>query len=374
MYTVGLDVHSNTSSICVLDDGGCVVQERTLRGNPRRVIDHLTDLRRQSGQALKICFEASCNYGWLHDQLSGVCERVAVAHPGQLRLIFRSKKKNDRVDAQKLAKLLHLNEVPLVYVPGVDTRSWRAMIEHRTSLVNKRTRAKNALRAILRSQAVVLPEGKKGAWLWCKAGRKWLGALVLMLPSDMVRRDMLLEEVEHHDKQIKRVTEELDRIGQTHAGITLLRTMPGVGPRTSEAVCAYIDDPKRFSKIKCVASYFGLVPSQDSSAGTNRLGRITKQGPGTVRRLLVEAAWRGICKSPSLQAMHLRISRDDPDRRKRALVAVAHHMLRTMLSMLRSGCVWEERLATAFIPPAVDGGTTASTKTKKPRIAAELEG
>ena len=67
--------------------------------------------RRRAGQ---ICFEATCGYGPLHDALAKFASRVVVAHPGRLRLIFRSKRKNDRVDAQKLAKLLHLDEVPAV--------------------------------------------------------------------------------------------------------------------------------------------------------------------------------------------------------------------------------------------------------------------
>jgi transposase len=65
-----------------------------------------------------VCFEASCGYGYLHGRLSALAERVAVAHPGQLRLIFRSKRKNDRVDAEKQAKLLYLDQVPRCSAPS----------------------------------------------------------------------------------------------------------------------------------------------------------------------------------------------------------------------------------------------------------------
>ncbi len=73
-----------------------------------------------------------------------------MAHPGQLRLIFRSRRKNDRVDATKLAKLLFLDEGPPVHVPSADVRAWRGMIEFRSKLVGERTRVKNRLRALLR--------------------------------------------------------------------------------------------------------------------------------------------------------------------------------------------------------------------------------
>ena len=117
----------------------------------------------------------------------------------------------------------------------------------------------------------------------------------------------------------------------------LLRTIPGVGPRTAEAVMAYIDQPKRFGRLKQVGSYFGLIPSQDQSYPINRLGHITREGPATARKLLTEAAWQGIQRSPEIRAYYERLRREDPKRRKIALVATAHWLLRVMLSMLRSG-------------------------------------
>ena len=81
---------------------------------------------------LFVCYEASCGYGYLYDMLRQVAQRVVVAHPGRLRLIFCSKRKNDRVDAEKLAKLIFLDAVPAVYVPSQDVRAWRQLI-HPTS-------------------------------------------------------------------------------------------------------------------------------------------------------------------------------------------------------------------------------------------------
>jgi transposase len=337
MYTVGLDVHSGRSNLCVLDGNGKKVRERVVRGSPREVIKELGGL----DQPFNICYEASTSCGWLYDQLRPLAARVAVAHPGQLRLIFRSKSKNDRVDAAKLAKLLYLDEVPCAYVPAAPVRAWRGMIEHRQRLVQKRTGAKNNLRAILRSQAIAAPPKKR---LWTVKGRAWLAGVELSDPGDALRRDMLLEEYEHFERQIARVTGELDRIAQGHPGVALLRTIPGVGPRTAEAFAAYVDDPRRFRKSKCVGSYFGLVPSQDQSGSTNRLGHITKQGPGTVRGLLTEAAWRGTKSSPSLRAFFDRITGGDKNRRKIALIATAHHLARVMLAMLKANAPWEERL------------------------------
>ena len=100
--------------------------------------------------------------------------RVLVAHPGQLRLIYRSKDKNDRKDAERLAKLLYLGELPTVHVPSIDVRTWRELINCRSQVVAKRTRAKNAVRALLRSNGIA---ARRRTSLWTKDGMAWLREL-----------------------------------------------------------------------------------------------------------------------------------------------------------------------------------------------------
>lgn len=84
------------------------------------------------------------------------------------------------------------------------------------------------------------------------------------------------------------------------------------------------------------------MPSQDQSAGVNRLGRITRQGPATLRKLLVEAAWQGVRRSPRLRRRFEAYQRNDPQRKKIALVATAHYLVRSMHSMLLTGEAWRE--------------------------------
>lgn len=337
MLTVGLDVHQRSSVICVLDTNGKQVGSRSVRGGWERVVSALGRL----SEPFQVCFEASCGYGPLHDALARIARRVVVAHPGHLRLIFRSKHKHDRADAKKLATLLFLDQVPPVYVPSVDVRGWRALIEHRRRLVDRRTKAKNGLRAALR--AAGLRPTRSGSWLWTRAGLAWVASVEMPSEPEAFRREVLLAELDHFEMQIQRVTEQLDRLAQRHPGVNLLMTIPGVGPRTAEAVVAYIDDPHRFAKIRSIGSYFGLVPSQDQSGGRNHLGRISKTGPATVRRLLIEAAWSSARWCDQARQYRDQLMREDPERRKIAMVGLAHKLLRMMLAMLRSGetCRWQ---------------------------------
>ena len=318
------------SSICILDHNGKTVKQELICGRWPAVVDRLAKIDRP----MSVCYEASCGYGYLYDRLAPLAQHVTVAHPGQLRLIFKSKQKHDRVDAAKLAKLLYLNEVPAVHVPGVDVRSWRKLIEYRQGLLAQRVAVKNQIRAILRGSGIVPPPR-----LWNKRSQAWLMNLELAA-GEKLALEVAVSQLEQSACSIKRVEDELAKIAAKHPGVALLRTIPGIGIRTAEAFCAYVDDIKRFARSRQVASYFGLVPCLDSSAGKDRLGHITGSGPATVRKLLCEASWVAVRHDAAIKQRFERIVNGDKDRKKIAIVAVAHYLCRVMAAMLRSGEAW----------------------------------
>lgn len=333
MLSIGIDAHYQLYVMCILDENGSVVREQTVRGGPADVAAVIAGLKSPA----RVCYEASLGYGTLYDALAPVAAEIRVAHPAHLRAIFKARVKNDRVDARKLAKLLYLDEVPEIHVPTKPAREWRVLIEHRRRLVDKRTAAKNALRSILRGEAMTAPRGAK---LWSLAGVEWLRRVEFISPLTTLRRDQLLDEVAAHTRAIVRAEAVLDRLAEKQPGVALLMTIPGVGPRTAEAVMAYIDVPARFSGGRRVSSYFGLVPSLDQSASTVRHGRITKSGPTTVRKLLVEASWQVIRHNPSMRAFFERVKGGKKERTGKALVAVARRLVEIMLSMLKRGEAW----------------------------------
>jgi len=339
MFYVGLDIHSTRISICAINETGQVVHRSQVRS-----VEEMIRTLKGLPDRFEVCYEASCGYGHYHDLLQPLAAQVLVAHPGHLRLIFRSKNKNDRNDAERLAKLLYLGETPTVHVPTQEVRTWREMINCRGQLIAKRTRAKNTARALLRSAGVTPP---KHPGLWTKTGLKWLRQLDLPTFSQQLRRDLLLEEIETLVRQVRRIEQELNRQARRTAAVAQLRSIPGVGARTAEAVAAFLDDPQRFPNAKAVGRYFGLVPCQDQSGDRNRLGHITREGAPVVRQLLAEAAWQAIRRSPSVRAFYERTRRDDPRRQKIALVATAHYLVRVMWAMLRRGTVWQKQMPQA---------------------------
>ena len=332
MLYVGLDVHAKESTFAFLADGEPKPRTKTVRGPLRRVVEELARIK----GPFELAFEASNGYGPLYDMAAKMAKRVVVAHPGKLRLIFRSKNKNNPADAKALVQLLRAGFLPEVYVPKPQLRAWRRLIGHRVRLVGQRTRVKCTLRALLRGVGVEMPKG-----LWRKAGLAWLEALTLESRGDTLMLKDYLAHLAYLNCAIRRAEHELDRIARNHPAVVLLRTIPGVGPRTAEALVAWVGDPRRFASIKAVGNYFGLVPCEDSSGSHRHFGHITHEGPAVVRRLLNQSAWQAIRHSPHVRAVYDRIRRDDPERRKIALVATMHYLARVMVTMLRTGETWD---------------------------------
>jgi hypothetical protein len=157
-----MDWHSRQTDLTVRDGNGRKRFHRHVRGGIEAVIAELRKIR----EPFSVTFEASTGYGHVYDELARVAHTVRVAHPGHLRLIFRSKRKCDRVDSDKMCKLDYLDEVPQVHVPRHEVRAWRRMISHRNRMVADRTGTKCRIRAFLRSLGIEAPKG-----LWTKAGR-----------------------------------------------------------------------------------------------------------------------------------------------------------------------------------------------------------
>ena len=353
MLYVGLDVHSRQSSLCILNSAGGTVNQIQVKGPRSAVVDRL----RQIKEPFSICYEASCGYGHLYEQIRPMAAHIAVAHPGKLRLISNSKRKNDRVDAAKLAKLLLLDMVPQVHVPNVDVRAWRSLILLRQRLLGQLVRCKNRIRGVLREHDIAGPK-----WLWSKKQIAWLESLELHSGAKL-RLELAIEELLSLNEKIKRVEKELKRYADRHPGVTLLKTIPGVGIRTAETFIAWVDDIARFRNVRQLGAYFGLVPCQDASADKNRLGHITRDGPAVMRKLITEATWTAVKKCPVFKRFFERVMGGKNDRKKIALIAAAHRLIRVMGVMLRSGEAYRIEQPSAPAAATACGSSMSSSAT-----------
>src|SRR5207248_2547186 len=190
-----------------------------------------------------------------------------------------------------------------------------------------RTQIKNQL------QALALNQGVQRKWkLWTVAGRKQLESLAL-LPWASRRRTELLKLLDELDVSITELDEAVCQEANTRPEVRRLMTHPGVGPVTALAFALTLGPAERFRRGKQVGSYFGLIPSEHSSGGKQRLGHISKQGRSVVRGLVVEAAQSAVRREPQLRREYRRLSQ----RRCRALakVAIARKLAVRLYWMLR---------------------------------------
>ena len=230
----------------------------------------------------RVVIEICSIAGWVCDLVRSLGIEIEVINTSDDAWRWRKvKRKNDRRDAVKAAQLSAVNQVRTVHVPERETRQWRALIGYRQKLVGRRTKIKNHIRDLVLREGEVLPRGQK---CWTREG---LGTLEEMARSfdkvggnELWRGELGLElsQLREMQKQIDVLEEKLNAIGEADARVQLLRTIPGVGPRLSEAIVALIDEPERFRKVGEVSAYIGMVPKQLDSGETERSGRITRQG------------------------------------------------------------------------------------------------
>ena len=293
-----------------------------------------------------------CNIaGWVCDMLRGMGVEVQVANTSDDAWRWRKvKKKNDRCDALKAARLSAVEQIREVHIPVIEVRQWRALIAFRQRLVQRRGKVKNHIRDLLLTEGELLPRGGK---CWTQLGVERLEALAKPLSECELHElwrgqlDIELRQLREVQQEISAAEDQLDAIAAADPRIKLLRTIPGVGPRLSEAIVALLDQPERFQHAREVSAYIGMVPKELDSGETQRRGRITKHGSRLVRSLLVEVAWAGLRYNPWVRETYQRISGGKKSRKKIAIVAVGRRLLVRCWAMLRDGTTWQPPLAKA---------------------------
>ena len=316
----------------------------TLTTTPATIHELLTRHSEDTGVLLVV--ETCDAAGWVHDLACAIDAgvTVTVVHTqGDERWRWRKvKRKTDRDDALKLARLARLGELPQppVHVPSPQRRQWRRLIVHRRSVVNRRTRSRNAIRSIYNQQGLSLARGNKQ---WTRAGVAQLAADARGIEDcdalDLWRGRLSVELtlMAAVDVQLKTLDAKLDALAQGEPRVALLQTVKGVGPRLAEAVVLHIgDDPRRFKSGEQLANFAGLVPKQLTSGETMRLGHITGRGPALLRSLLVESAWMVWRLNDWARAFVEHVSRGGRGRRKLAIVALARKLLILLWGMLKS--------------------------------------
>jgi transposase len=287
---VGLDVHKATIAVAVADEGrGEVRSYGTIKNTPEAVARLVKKLG--PAERLECCYEAGpCGYG-LQRQLTGLGGSCIVVAPSLIPTKPGDRIKTDRRDAVKLARLLRSGELTSVWVPDAEHEALRDLSRAREAARDDRHRARQRLSKLLLRLGIEEPGETKR---WTQRYWVWLRAVKLEQPLQQLVLVDAIETVETGTGRLKRLEatlKEAATVGRHAPLIAALQSLRGVGVITAVTLVAELGDLGRFPTPRPLMAYLGLVPSEHSSGGSQRRGRITRAGNSHVRHVLVQAAW-----------------------------------------------------------------------------------
>ena len=327
---VGLDISLNKTAVCVMDDAGTVVFEGNVLSDPE---DLITRLARWRADIALIGLEACPLSEWIYAGLvdAGYDVRCLETRHAQ-RFLSTRPNKTDRNDAHGIASMMRLGHYRPVHVKSRQAQLRRALLISRRQFMAAMLQIENTVRGLLRVQGLKL--GKVHRNGFSERARELCARFPELLPAIeplLTARDTMRE-------QMHALNLSLEREARADDVCRLFMSIPGVGPLTSLAFKATIDDPRRFKASKSVPAHLGLTPRIYQSGEIDRSGHISKSGDKLMRYLLAEAASSMLLRSRkwcALKAWGIRLARKVG--MGKAIVAVARKLAIVMHKMWLTG-------------------------------------
>jgi len=333
--TIGLDLGDRASWYCVLDEGGEVLLEQRLSTTPKGMREVFGRMPRS-----RVALETGMHSPWVSRLLSELGHEVIVAHARNVRLIGESRKKDDRLDAQTLARLARID--PQLLCP-VKHRSAQAqadltVIRARAGLVRARTALVNTARGLAKSYG----ERLRGCNVRNMNPEKAEG----LSPELQAALEPLLACIESVSEQIREYNQRIEGLAQhSYPQVALLQQVKGVGTLIALTFLLTLEDPHRFRKSRDVGCYLGLQPGRRNSGQSQPQMHISKEGDPYLRTLLVQGAQHILGPfgpDCDLRRWGLKLAeRGGKSGKKRAIVATARKLAVLLHHLWVSGEVYE---------------------------------
>ncbi|MGB8061740.1 MAG: IS110 family transposase [Candidatus Sulfotelmatobacter sp.] len=333
--TIGLDLGDRNSWYCVLDEAGQIQLEQRVRTTAKALRGAFGGMPRS-----RIALETGTHSPWISRLLGELGHEVIVAHARKVRLIGESRKKDDRLDAQTLARLARIDPELLCPVKHCSAKAQAdlTVIRARAALVRVRTGLVNSARSLAKSYGQRL----RG----CNVRNMNPEKAESLSPELQVALEPLLHAIESLSE---RIVEYNDRIGalaeQRYPQVELLKQIKGVGTLIALTFLLTLEDPHRFRKSRDVGCYLGLQPGRRNSGQSQPQMHISKEGDPYLRALLVQGAQHilgpfGV--DCDLRRWGLKLAeRGGKSGKKRAIVATARKLAVLLHHLWVSGEVYE---------------------------------
>jgi transposase len=316
---VGLDVSVKTTSICVMDAAGTIIREGKAESSPEAISAFLAAADRRY---VRVGLEAGPLCQWLYAGLAKAGFPVICIETRHAQAVLSARpNKTDRNDARGIAQMMRVGLYLPVHVKTLASQKIRALLSGRRFLQSKLLDVENSIRGLLRNFGL-----KVGVVSRAQYERRILELIedlpslsVIIEPMLAVRRVVREQYVTLHKKMLA--------LARADGDCLLLMSAPGVGPFVALTYRAAIDEPARFQRSRSVGAHFGLAPRTHQSGEIDRRGKITKNGDGTLRSALFEAALvvlRPQARPSALKAWGLRVAK----RRgmAKAIIAIARRL------------------------------------------------
>lgn len=333
--TIGIDLGDKTSRCCALDEEGEVLFERSVATTKKGLAQRFGALGK-----CRVALEVGTHSGWVSRLLKSFGHEVIVANARQVKLISQSSRKDDKLDAQMLARLARIDAELLRPIRHRSEQAQLDLLEIRVraGLVEARTSLVNTARGLAKALGERLPK--------CDAdtldGERLQG-----LPAALQEvLQPLLKQVESLTEQIHGCNERIEQIARSKYPETkLLEQVSGVGTLIALTFVLTVEDAARFAKSRDMGCYVGLRPRRSASGESQPQLGISKEGDVYLRKLLVQGA-HGILSrrgpDTDLKRWGLKLAeRGGKNAKKRALVAVARKLAILLHRLWVTGAEYE---------------------------------
>jgi len=335
-HYIGFDVHKKSVSYCVKTGDGTIVEEGRLRAT-REALRQWAAKRQEPWHG---AMEATLFSGWIYDALQPFAAKLQMGHPARMKAIFAGKKKNDKLDARKIADLVRVNLLPVCYVGPAAMRELRRMLRYRNLVVAQAVQMKNRMSGMLMEVGAEYSKRRLH-------GKEYFSELLDQLEEvpesvkDLLR--LSRGSVEMFETVQRQLLERLQKEPLLRKRVELLRSIRGVGEVTALTWALEVCDARRFPSIDAAVSYCGLTSALVESAGKQQRGPISKQRNAHLQTVLIEAAKLAPRWNPQLAAIHEReLQRGH---RNRATLEVARKLVAYLLAVDKSGQPFQPRTA-----------------------------
>jgi len=328
-HYVGLDVHKKVIAYCVKAADGTIVEEGSMNATRKDLYAFADRLPRPWAGAM----EATLFTGWIYDFLKPRADELKVGHSYMLKAICASKKKNDRLDARKLADALRCDWFPEAYMPPENIRQLRIALRYRNLLVREEVRMKNKTAGLLMEAGAEYNKQKLH-------GGKYFDALLDEMDyvpetiRELARASH--ESAKYFERAQQRLVRELMENPELGERVERLMSIPGVGEITALTWALEIGDPHRFTNRKKAASYCGLSSGEDESAGKSYRRPLSKQRNKHIQTILIETAKLAIQWNPQLELVHQKAKAHGANNNE-ATIEVARMLVAYLLFVDKTG-------------------------------------